>query len=215
MTTTTARQTAAGGAIGLRVIPGGRGAWSDLWGGRFSGSAVPVRAHKANAPTESQPPMTNEDMTMPARLSNARKAAAGTLRPARVRQVPAGDRLLDPPKPPAGLSKAAADEWKRLAAALVEVGTLTRGDLRALQLLSETLAAVADLAATIAKEGFTVAGVGGGVKSHPCLVALAQARAQSHRMLADFGLTPRARGGVDQAPDSTDDDADPAARYFT
>jgi len=153
-------------------------------------------------------------MTMPARRSVAAKTAAGTLRPARAKQVPAGDRLLEAPPPPPGVSPGAAAEWTRLATDLVAVGTLTAADLRALQLLVETLAAVADLAATIGREGYTVPGAGGGVKSHPALVALAQARAQAHRMLSDFGLTPRARGSVDQAPDGNDDDDDPAAKYF-
>ena len=151
---------------------------------------------------------------MPARRSNALKAAAGTLRPGRIRATPAGERLLEVPKPPAGLDPAAAAEWKRLAPLLVEVGTLTAADLRALQLLAETLASAAHLAETVKREGYTVPGAAGGVKSHPCLVALAQARAQAARLLGDFGLTPRGRGGVDQAPGGDDHDDDPAAAYF-
>lgn len=148
------------------------------------------------------------------RRSNASKAARGTLRADRMKQVPAGERLLEVPKPPAGLDPAAAAEWKRLAPLLVEVGTLTAADLRALQLLAETLASAAHLAETVKREGYTVPGAAGGVKSHPCLVALAQARAQAARLLGDFGLTPRGRGSVDQAPEAAGHDDDPAARYF-
>lgn len=150
---------------------------------------------------------------MPARRSNASKAARNTLRPARVRDIAAGERLVAAPPPPAGIDPAAAAEWRRLAPLLVEVGTLTAADLRALQLLAETLASAAHLAATVKAEGYTVPGAAGGVKSHPCLVALSQARAQARALLADFGLSPRSRGGVDAAPDGSPPE-DPAAAYF-
>jgi P27 family predicted phage terminase small subunit len=121
--------------------------------------------------------------------------------------------LTNAPPPPAGIVALAAAEWRVLAPVLCDLGTLTTADLRALRLLCETLAAVADLAEVLGREGHTVPAGSGGVKGHPAAQALATARAQAHRLLADFGLTPRSRAGVDQAPDAEDDD-DPAAAYF-
>lgn len=150
---------------------------------------------------------------MPARLSERTKATRGTLRASRQKPAPAGERLTKAPRPPAGLSAAAAAEWCAVVRVLCDLGTLTSGDLRALRLLCETLAYVCELGGVLEREGHTVPTGNGGVKSHPASQALATARAQAHRLLCDFGLTPRARAGVDQAPDAADDD-DPAAKYF-
>lgn len=151
---------------------------------------------------------------MPARKSTARKAAAGTLRPSRIRQTPAGERLTEPPGPPAGLDPAAAGEWRALAPILCEICVLTRADLRTLRLLCETLASAASLDATIKAEGLTIESGTGARKAHPALNALGVARSQAARLLDGFGLSPRGRGGVDQAPGGDDDDDDPAAAYF-
>ncbi len=150
---------------------------------------------------------------MPSRLSTARKAAAGTLRPSRLRDTPAAERLQATPRPPAGLDPTAAAEWKALAPLLVSSGVLTAADLRTLRLLCETLADVAALAATIKAEGLTIESATGARKAHPALNALGTSRALAHRMLSDFGLSPRSRGGVDAAPDGSPP-ADPASRYF-
>lgn len=151
---------------------------------------------------------------MPARRSTASKAARGTLRPGRIRQTPAAERLTAAPRPPAGLDPAAAAEWKLLAPLLVETGVLTRADLRTLRLLCETLASAASLDATIKAEGLTIESGSGARKAHPGLNALAVARSQAARLLDGFGLSPRGRASVDQAPDGGDDDDDPASKYF-
>lgn len=149
------------------------------------------------------------------RRSNASKAARGTLRADRMKQVPAGERLLEVPPAPGDLSKDAAAEWKRLAGVLVEVGSLTLADLRGLALLCEILADVRALEVEVRRDGYTIEAAGGGRKGNPAAQALATARAQAHRMLADYGLNPRARGSVDQAPGGDQDaDSDPAAAYF-
>lgn len=151
---------------------------------------------------------------MPSRRSVAAKTAAGTLRKSRMKQAPAGERLVEAPPPPPGLSSAAAAEWARLAEVLVEVGSLTRADLRGLSMLCELLADVRDLEAQVRRDGYLVPAANGGTKGNPAAAALATARAQAHRMLSDYGLNPRARGSVDQAPDAAPPE-DPAARYFT
>lgn len=150
---------------------------------------------------------------MPARLSERAKSLRGTSRAGRRKAPSAGERLTVAPRLPAGLTAAAAAEWRTLAPVLVQLGTLTNADLRALRLLCELLASVGELEAVIRREGHTIEASSGGRKGHPAAQALATARTQAHRLLADFGLTPRARAAVDQAPDAVDDD-DPAAEYF-
>lgn len=149
---------------------------------------------------------------MPAQpVADRVKTTRGTLRGRK--PAAAGDRLTEPPRPPARLSAAAKREWRALADVLVEVGTLTQADLRALALLSELLADVSALEAEVRRDGYTIPAASGGRKGNPSAAALAQARAQATRMLDSFGLTPKARGGVDPAPDAGDDE-DPAGRYF-
>ncbi len=150
---------------------------------------------------------------MPARLSERTKAVRGTTRPSRRKAPAAGERLTKAPNAPDSLSPAAASEWAVLAPILVELGTLTRADLRALELLCELLASVGELEEVIRREGHTIEAASGGRKGHPAAQALATARTQAHRLLADFGLTPRARASVDQAPDVAEDD-DPDERFF-
>lgn len=150
---------------------------------------------------------------MPARKSESHKTAAGTLRKSRMKQVPAGERLQNPPSPPDDLSPGAAVEWARLAGVLTEVGSLTRADLRGLAMLCELLADVRDLEAQVRRDGYLVPAANGGTKGNPASQALATARAQAHRMLSDYGLNPRARGSVDQAPDGSPLE-DPAAKFF-
>lgn len=148
------------------------------------------------------------------RRSVASKTARGTLRADRIKAVPAGERLLEVPKPPAGLSKAAAAEWAGLAGVLVEVGSLTRADLRNLALLAELLADITALEVDVRRDGYTLETQSGGRKANPAAQALQSARGLAHKLLTDFGLNPRARGSVDQAPEAAGQDDDPAAAYF-
>lgn len=145
------------------------------------------------------------------RVSDLVKTTKATLR--HRRPSGAAERLVDPPPAPETLTPAAAREWDGLAAVLVERGVLTLADLRGLELLAATLAFVAELEAAIRAEGLTVPSGSGGRKGHPGLGALAQARAAAHRLLADFGLLPRARAGVDQAPDARPA-SNPASEFF-
>ena len=98
------------------------------------------------------------------------------------------------------MSKASRAEWRALAAVLVEAGTLTASDLRALELLADTLTSCAEFAAIIARDGVLITGPSGAPKAHPAVAGLGQARAQARQLLQDFGLTPAARGGVEAAP---------------
>lgn len=138
---------------------------------------------------------------MPAhRLNIARKTVQGTLRNRR-KTAGAHTRLTRAPAPPERLSEAARDEWRRLAPLLVTAGTLTAADLRALELLADTLATAGEMAQVVRDQGSTIEVGSGTRKAHPALQALAQARAQAHRLLSDFGLTPRGRSAIDAAPE--------------
>jgi P27 family predicted phage terminase small subunit len=138
---------------------------------------------------------------MPAhRKSRAAKALTANDRPDRRTRAPESGRLNVVPEPPATLSAGAAAEWRELAPAAVWLGTLAGTDLRAFALLCETLATEAAARATLAVEGMTVATAGDGRKAHACVRVMETARVQATRLLAEFGLTPRGRAGVDTAP---------------
>ncbi len=111
--------------------------------------------------------------------------------------------LTTTPPAPDYLSAAASLEWAKIAPAAVATGTLTDGDLRALALLCECLASESAMREVLGREGVTVATGNDGMKPHPCLRALETARTQAHKLMADFGLTPKSRvgtAGVKPAP---------------
>ena len=151
---------------------------------------------------------------MPSRLLTSRKQLAGTQRASRAKPTQSHGRIARTPAPPERLSILAIDEWKALAPLLTKAKTLSGSDLRALELLCETLASATEFAEIIRKEGATVAAAGGGTKGHPALQALATARSQARALLTDFGLTPRGRSGVETAPDAESSKKDPGEEFF-
>ena len=115
--------------------------------------------------------------------------------------------LAEAPDPPTHLSAGAAAEWRRLAPAAAALGTLADTDLRAFELLCDTLATEAETRTVVEREGCAVPTVGGGAKPRPEVRVMETARAQAARLLADFGLTPRGRRGLDlPRPRGEDDD---------
>ncbi len=138
---------------------------------------------------------------MPAhRKSTHTKLVTGTLRPDRQPRADVAARLTTPPKPPAQLGPRAAAEWRRIAPAAIAIGTLTGADLRTFELLAQTLATESETRETLTAEGLSVGTADGGRKAHPALKAMEVARAQAARLLAEFGLSPKARQGVDVLP---------------
>lgn len=133
------------------------------------------------------------------RKSNATKALAGTLRADRLKGI-ASEQLGTAPPPPGSLSLRAVVEWKRVAPLVVSLGLLTASDLRALELLAETLATEAQLRETLDREGLTISTGTGGSTAHPALRALSDARAQAARLLDAFSLSPRGRQAIDAPP---------------
>ena len=144
---------------------------------------------------------------MPQRIGDGLKQVRGTARRDR-KPHDTTVRLVRPPRPPAHLSQRAAAEWRYLAHELVQAGILTGADLRALELLAETLAMEGEMRAVIAAEGATIPAAEGGRKGHPALKIATEARSQAIRLLEAFGLTPVSRQRVDRAPQPVRDEAE-------
>jgi P27 family predicted phage terminase small subunit len=134
------------------------------------------------------------------RKSEALKRLSGTYRADRDHQPAAGERLTEVPPPPDNMSPGAKQEWINLAHVLVELGTLCRADLRALEQLCETLATQSSLQAVIESEGVLLKTGTGSFKTNPAMLSLQAARNQAMRMYETFGITPKARSYVSQAP---------------
>jgi P27 family predicted phage terminase small subunit len=112
----------------------------------------------------------------------------------------ATDRLSTACLPDPNLSEKAKLEWERILPVLVRLGTATVADVRALELCCEALASEKALREVLEVEGLLVQGGSGGMKAHPALKALETTRSQAHRLLSDFGLTPRGRQHIDAIP---------------
>jgi P27 family predicted phage terminase small subunit len=137
---------------------------------------------------------------MTQRLSPGEKRVRGTSRPDRAPKPSAMQRLDVAPLPPDQLSEGAKAEWSILAPVCVELGVLTGGDLRALELMCEILGTETELRALLKNEGYVIAGAGNNSKGHPAVKLLESTRSQAARMLSEFGLTPKGRQGVDIRP---------------
>ena len=146
------------------------------------------------------------------RTPTTTKAAQGTLRPGRESPATAADALTTAPAPPDHLSEASQAEWKRLAPVVVDLGTLSRADLRGFELLCSILGTAADAESVIKSEGMTFA-TAGGVRAHPACKLLETARAQAARLLEQFGLTPKAQNYVGQAKQAATE-AEKRGGYF-
>jgi P27 family predicted phage terminase small subunit len=138
---------------------------------------------------------------MPARRkSNLLKFSRRTLRTGRGPKEDLASRLNRAAPPPSMLSDRAKKEWRKLMPAVMAIGTISRCDLRAFQLLCETLATAVEAAELIEKEGMTILAGSGGRKAHPAIKVLEGARRHAGSLLESFGLTPRGRQSVDVLP---------------
>ena len=116
--------------------------------------------------------------------------------------------LEEAPPPPPHLDGDAAEEWRRVAAAAVALGSLRACDLPALALLAETLGLARAAQRALLAEGFAIATAAGNPKGNPAARVLAEARQHAAQMLKDFGLTPSSRGQVEGWPSRQKRDAD-------
>ncbi len=99
---------------------------------------------------------------------------------------------------PALLARAAG---AGLSLSLEGLGTLTEAEARAV----------------IEAEGCAVAAAASGLKPRPEVRVMETARVQAARLLADFGMTPKRRRGLDMAPSggaSADDPDDPLRGFL-
>lgn len=128
------------------------------------------------------------------------KAIAGTARPSRAKHASLAQLQHVPPAPDS-LSARARLEWDRIAPLAVTVG-LASADLRALELLCETLALADELAGIIRTEGVTISS-GEAIKAHPALAALAGARKDAAALLGRFGLDPKGRVALPPPPSTS------------
>lgn len=151
---------------------------------------------------------------MPARRRNSRaRRLLGTTKRARPPKRDLAGRLTRAVEPPAHLNERQASEWRALMPAVVALGTISRADLRAFELLCVTLAAETEAREAIQRDGMTIEAGSGGKKAHPALKAAETARMQAKQLLESFGLTPKGRQSIDVLPPD-DRRCDPAKKYF-
>jgi P27 family predicted phage terminase small subunit len=112
------------------------------------------------------------------------------------------------PPAPGHLGEDAAQEWRRVAAAAVALGSLRACDLPALALLAETLGLARAAQRALLADGFAIATAAGNPKGNPAARILAEARQHAAQMLKDFGLTPSSRRQVEGWPSRDKRDAD-------
>jgi P27 family predicted phage terminase small subunit len=134
------------------------------------------------------------------RKPEAAKRRSGTYRPGRAMRSPKAAAALSVPLAPGYMTELGKVEWRRLAPLIHAQRTLAAADLRAFELLCETLATGAMAQAAIAAGGLTVV-TPMGARAHPAVKIMEAARAGATRLLIEFGLTPRAREHVSAAPD--------------
>lgn len=133
---------------------------------------------------------------MTQRTSHQLKAIRGTARADRAPKSTGGERLTEAPLPPAGMSELAAAEWRQLADVLVRSGMLVESDLRALELLAETLATEAQLREILRGRSLMMESD----KGHPAFRMQLTTRTLAARLFDQFGMTPKAREGVSAQP---------------
>jgi P27 family predicted phage terminase small subunit len=136
------------------------------------------------------------------------KAISGTDRPDRRPKNDPAERLSTAPRAPKSLGQRATAIWRELSPVAVSLGTLRAADLAGFRLLCETLATAAEATETVATEGLTIE-TANGQRKHPCVAVMETARAQARTLLAEFGLTPKGRQGVDAAPATTVNEDNP------
>jgi P27 family predicted phage terminase small subunit len=143
------------------------------------------------------------------KLTKEMKQLRGTYKASRDKPTIRADQALaEVPPPPGSLSTGARLEWVKLAPVAVELSTLTVGDLRAFEQLTECLASASELQTLVAAEGLLIPAANGGKKANPAQRSLETARAQAHRLLCEFGMTPKSRNHVPKAVKPTSNEWD-------
>jgi P27 family predicted phage terminase small subunit len=137
---------------------------------------------------------------MPTRAATHIKVYRGTTPRDRQRTPSPLARLDIAPGAPEDLPADAVAYWDKLAPICAEMGTLTRADFEALSLLCRLNVRKDGLLRTLEADGEVLIGQNGARKTHPAARGLESAVAQILKLYTEFGLAPRARGGVDHRP---------------
>ena len=115
---------------------------------------------------------------------------------------------------PAGLSKEAVAEWRRLAGPLAALGLLTRADRAFYAAYCEAFASWLRADRKVAGLGELVLDADGMPVRNPWLKVRGEAAAEMRQFGSEFGLSPASRMRLgDQAADDGQRE-DPAARYL-
>lgn len=120
------------------------------------------------------------------------------------------------PEPPEGLDEVAQRSWKQYGQLAIDLGVLTPYDLPALEMLARAAAMCVQLEKSVATDGPIIRSGGPTermpnalytLKQNPALAALAPARQQVLKFLAQFGLTPLGRESLSIERGKTQPDA--------
>ncbi|MEM7810283.1 MAG: phage terminase small subunit P27 family [Planctomycetota bacterium] len=134
----------------------------------------------------------------PAAKPKAAHKRSGNYRPSRHGK---GDAPASAPKKPRGMTPTASKAWNRVVPDLDALGYLNAVDQEGLRQLCEAIAEHDDALADIKKSGLVITEVKGDGnqtrKPNPSLVIRQNARKQVVSLLAQFGMTPAARTGLD------------------
>lgn len=97
------------------------------------------------------------------------------------------------PKMPAGLSREAKSEWRRVAKPLHQLGLLTELDRKTLAMYCETIARYERAQAVLIEQGDTYIKPNGEPKQRPEYFIMRDAMQELRQLIALFGLSPSAR----------------------
>jgi P27 family predicted phage terminase small subunit len=109
------------------------------------------------------------------------------------------ETLTKLPQAPAWLDAVGKSMWRKLGADLIETGILTRGDLRAFEMLCDAYSDVRALKKALDNEDVTIPGGRNGQygrKINPIIAQLQKSRKAYTELAAHFGLTPMTRKNV-------------------
>lgn len=119
---------------------------------------------------------------------------------------PDSNPIIDAPKPPSWLGKAARAEWRRIAPLLMDRRILAETDLTTLAHYCAATGTVQEQQKTINREGYVVA-TERGPRAHPAVRIQADAMTRARLLAAELGLTPVSRNRPSIRTDQEDDDS--------